>query len=94
MIGDDGIILLAQSFKEAPMLTYVDISLNEIGPSGFQTLCERYEVLPECNISNLIDLQQNKNFLGDDVMACILHQPISLQTQPCLEWKAQEIRFL
>ena len=35
MIGDDGIILLAQSFKEAPMLTYLDISLNEIGPAGF-----------------------------------------------------------
>ena len=28
MIGDDGIILLAQSFKEAPALTYLDISLK------------------------------------------------------------------
>lgn len=45
------------------MLTYLDISLNEIGPAGFQTLCE---VLPDSNISNLIC---NKNFLGDDVMA-------------------------
>jgi len=44
-------------------LTHLDISLNEIGPAGFQALCE---VLPDTNISNLIC---NKNFLGDDVMA-------------------------
>ena len=35
MIGDDGLILLAESFRDAPSLTYLDISLNEIGPAGF-----------------------------------------------------------
>jgi hypothetical protein len=35
MIGDDGISLLAESFKQAQNLTYLDISLNEIGPAGF-----------------------------------------------------------
>ena len=63
MIGDDGLTLLAESFKDAPNLTYLDISLNEIGPAGFQALCE---VLPDSNITNLVC---NKNFLGDDVMA-------------------------
>jgi Ran GTPase-activating protein (RanGAP) involved in mRNA processing and transport len=63
MIGDDGVILLAESLKDAINLTYLDISLNEIGPAGFQALCE---VLPDSSISNLIC---NKNFLGDDVMA-------------------------
>ena len=57
MIGDDGIILLAESLKYAKNLIYLDISLNEIGPAGFQALCE---VLPDTNISNLIC---NKNFL-------------------------------
>jgi len=37
--------------------------LNEIGPAGFQELCE---VLPDSNINHLVC---NKNFLGDDVMA-------------------------
>jgi len=62
-IGDDGIILLAESLKSASSLTFLDISVNEIGPAGFQALCE---VLSDTNISNLIC---NKNFLGDDVMA-------------------------
>jgi hypothetical protein len=35
MIGDDGIILLSESLKDAPKLTFLDISLNEIGPAGF-----------------------------------------------------------
>ena len=35
MIGDDGIIVLAESLKDANRLTYLDISLNEIGPAGF-----------------------------------------------------------
>ena len=63
MIGDDGIIYLAENLKTATALSFLDISLNEIGPAGFQALCE---VLPDTNISNLIC---NKNFLGDDVMA-------------------------
>ena len=63
MIGDDGVIFLAESLKYAKKLTFLDISLNEIGPAGFQSLCE---VLPDTNISNLVC---NKNFLGDDVMA-------------------------
>ena len=63
MIGDDGVVLLAESIREAQNLWYMDIGLNEIGPSGFQALCE---VLPDSNVTNLIC---NKNFLGDDVMA-------------------------
>jgi Ran GTPase-activating protein (RanGAP) involved in mRNA processing and transport len=63
MIGDEGMLVLADSLKDAIMLQNLDISLNEIGPAGFQALCE---VLPNTNISNLIC---NKNFLGDDVMA-------------------------
>ena len=51
------------SLKEADTLSVLDISLNEIGPAGFQALCE---VLPDTSISTLIC---NKNFLGDDVMA-------------------------
>ena len=35
MIGDDGMILLADSLKDAMMLNTLDISLNEIGPAGF-----------------------------------------------------------
>ena len=58
MIGDDGLTLLAESFRDAPSLTYLDISLNEIGPAGFQALCE---VLPDSNITNLVC---NKNFYG------------------------------
>ena len=63
MIGDDGLLVLSDSLKEAITLNSLDISLNEIGPAGFQALCE---VLPQTNISFLIC---NKNFLGDDVMA-------------------------
>lgn len=63
MIGDEGMITLTESLKDAIMLQTLDISLNEIGPAGFQSLCE---VLPNTNLSNLIC---NKNFLGDDVMA-------------------------
>ena len=62
MIGDDGIILLAESLRDNDTIQFLDISLNEIGPAGFQALCE---VLPESNISNLVC---NKNFLGDEVM--------------------------
>ena len=63
MIGDDGLIYLAESVKTAQKLTYLDISNNEIGPAGFQSLCE---VLPDTSITTLIC---SKNFLGDDVMA-------------------------
>lgn len=41
----------------------LDISLNEIGPIGFQSLCD---VLP---YSNITTLTCNKNFLGDEVLA-------------------------
>lgn len=63
MIGDDGMIVLAESLKDCTTLSHLDISLNEIGPAGFQSLCE---LLPLTNISVLVC---NKNFLGDDVMA-------------------------
>jgi len=63
MMGDDGLILLAESLKSASTLTYLDISLNEIGPVGFQALCE---ALPDTNVATLVC---NKNFLGDDVIA-------------------------
>ena len=63
MIGDDGLVLLAESLKTCPTLTYLDISLNEIGSMGFQALCE---VLPDTNVANLMC---NRNFLGDDVIA-------------------------
>jgi Ran GTPase-activating protein (RanGAP) involved in mRNA processing and transport len=44
VIGDQGLILLAQALVNGPPnLRELDISLNEIGPKGFQTLCE---VLP------------------------------------------------
>jgi len=47
VIGDQGMILLAQSLREAPTLKEIDVSLNEIGPTGFQELCN---VLPYTNI--------------------------------------------
>ena len=47
MIGDDGLVLLAESLKTCPTMTYLDISLNEVGPLGFQALCE---VLPDTNV--------------------------------------------
>ena len=33
-------ILLAQSLAHAPNLRELDVSLNEIGPAGFQMLCD------------------------------------------------------
>ena len=47
VIGDQGMILLAQSLQYAPNLKELDVSLNEIGPTGFQMLCE---VLPQTNL--------------------------------------------
>lgn len=44
-------------------LKEIDISLNEIGPQGFQALCE---VLPQTNIQTLVC---NKNFLSDEILA-------------------------
>jgi Ran GTPase-activating protein (RanGAP) involved in mRNA processing and transport len=44
-------------------LKELDISLNEIGPHGFQALCE---VLPQTKITTLVC---NKNFLGDEILA-------------------------
>jgi len=40
MIGDDGIIHLSENLRGAKKLETLDISLNEIGPAGFQALCE------------------------------------------------------
>ena len=47
IIGDEGLILLSQNLKDATSLKELDISLNEIGPAGFQALCD---ILPFCNI--------------------------------------------
>lgn len=63
VIGDQGLILLSQSLRDATRLKELDVSLNEIGPAGFQALCE---VLPETNITTLVC---NKNFLGDEILA-------------------------
>ena len=35
MIGDEGMLSLSECLKDAIMLQHLDISLNEIGPSGF-----------------------------------------------------------
>ena len=74
MIGDDGIIALSKSLYNNQSLKVLDISLNEIGPSGFKALCE---VIPDCIISDIIC---SKNFLGDEVIvyfANILADPNS-----------------
>lgn len=55
-------ILLSQALKGAKSVKEIDVSLNEIGPSGFQALCV---VLPETNIQTLIC---SKNFLGDEIL--------------------------
>ena len=62
VIGDQGMIFLAQSLHEAPNLRELDVSLNEIGPTGFQMLCD---VLPDTNLQTLVC---NKNFLGDQIL--------------------------
>mmetsp|Transcript_51396 Transcript_51396/g.70543 ORF Transcript_51396/g.70543 Transcript_51396/m.70543 type:complete len:99 (-) Transcript_51396:406-702(-) len=63
VIGDQGLILLSQSLRDATRLKELDVSLNEVGPAGFQALCE---VLPYTNITTLVC---NKNFLGDEILA-------------------------
>ena len=63
VIGDQGMILLAQSLRFAQNLIEIDVSLNEIGPTGFQELCN---VLPYTNIHTLTC---NKNFLGDEILS-------------------------
>jgi hypothetical protein len=35
MIGDERTTPLAESLRESTKLTFLDVSLNEIGPSGF-----------------------------------------------------------
>jgi Ran GTPase-activating protein (RanGAP) involved in mRNA processing and transport len=55
-------ILLADCLAASPNLKELDISLNEIGPSGFQALCD---VLPQSQIHSLTC---SKNFLGDEVL--------------------------
>lgn len=63
VIGDQGLILIAQALKESKInLKELDISLNEVGPAGFQALCE---VLPHTKISSIICA---KNFLGDEAL--------------------------
>ena len=55
--------MLANALKESKSsLRELDISLNEIGPVGFQALCE---VLP---ITKLTTLVCAKNFLGDEIL--------------------------
>ena len=64
VIGDSGMILLASALRNGCRnLKELDVSLNEIGPQGFQALCE---VLPQTNIQTLVC---NKNFLGDEILA-------------------------
>lgn len=43
-------------------MQHLDISLNEVGPQGFQSLCE---VLPQTKLQSLIC---NKNFLLENVL--------------------------
>ena len=62
VIGDQGITLIAGALREVPQLNQLDISLNEIGPTGFQALCE---VLPFTGLTTLVC---NKNFLGDEIV--------------------------
>lgn len=64
VIGDQGIIMISQALRETRhTLRELDISLNEIGPQGFQSLCG---ILPSTKIQVLIC---NKNFLGDDILS-------------------------
>lgn len=35
VIGDQGLILLSQSLRDATRLKELDVSLNEVGPAGF-----------------------------------------------------------
>jgi Ran GTPase-activating protein (RanGAP) involved in mRNA processing and transport len=39
VIGDQGMVLLAKGIAQAPNIRELDISLNEIGPDGFEALC-------------------------------------------------------
>lgn len=54
--------LLAKGLLHAPNLKEIDVSLNEIGPTGFSKLCE---VLPQTGLQTLVC---NKNFLGDPIL--------------------------
>ena len=47
VIGDQGMVLLAKGIAQAPNIKELDISLNEIGPDGFEALCQ---VLPNTGI--------------------------------------------
>jgi len=62
IIGDEGMVFIAQALPAAVQLKELDISLNEVGPIGFQALCD---VLPQSQITTLTC---NKNFLGDEVL--------------------------
>jgi Ran GTPase-activating protein (RanGAP) involved in mRNA processing and transport len=42
IISDEGLVLLASALISSPNLKELDISLNEVGPAGFQALCEVY----------------------------------------------------
>jgi len=63
IIGDDGCVFLAKALVGNKALKDLDISLNEIGPMGFQAICD---VLSTTKIENFTC---NKNFLGDDMLA-------------------------
>ena len=64
MIGDNGIIHLIEGLISAKRLTYLDISLNEIGPIGFTALCEG---ILDTKLKTFVC---NQNHLGDEVMTC------------------------
>ena len=74
MIGDQGITFIAGALREVPQLKELDVSLNEIGPTGFQALCE---VLP---FTGIVTLVCNKNFLCDEIVG-FFAQVISQQGQ-------------
>jgi Ran GTPase-activating protein (RanGAP) involved in mRNA processing and transport len=65
----------------APNLKELDVSLNEIGPTGFQELCN---VLPFTSINTLIC---NKNFLGDDILSLFAQVITGEHGQPASKLK-------
>lgn len=62
MIGDHGVIALMDALKFCKKLKFLDVSLNEIGPLGFQNICE---TLLSTRIKTLVC---NQNFLNDESM--------------------------
>jgi Ran GTPase-activating protein (RanGAP) involved in mRNA processing and transport len=63
IIGDEGCKFLAESLHHNDMLKTLDISLNEIGQQGFDSLCTALET------SELESLHCSKNYIGDEILA-------------------------